>query len=330
MKNLTAFLLIFVFALSTVAQSRNRKADTINAPKNYKPLTLKSSPQLQLLLDSAIGDTIKQFSAKNLKAENIAATLINLRDWENPTVANVRGEEKIYSASVVKMYYMAALYQQIQDDKIKVTPELTRGLKDMIIDSSNDATGYIFDVLTDTTSGWEMPQKEFDVWQYKRNAVNRYFASMGYSNININQKTFCEDAYGREQQSRNYKGENRNMLTTNATARLLAEIVSGRTVNADKSVLMMNLMKRDPFAEGDKDDQSRGFTGIALINKNLKGAKIWSKAGWTSKTRHDAAYIETTEGLKFVLVVFTENFANERDIIPSIAGRVLDNLGKIK
>ncbi|HMS42101.1 MAG TPA: serine hydrolase, partial [Pyrinomonadaceae bacterium] len=226
--------------------------------------------------------------------------------------------------------YMAALYQQIQDDKIKVTPELTRGLKDMIVDSSNDATGYIFDVLTDTTSGWEMPQKEFDVWQYKRNAVNRYFASMGYANININQKTFCEDAYGREQQSRNYKGENRNMLTTNATARLLSEIVSGRTVNAEKSVLMMNLMKRNPFAEGDKDDQSRGFTGIALINKNLKDAKLWSKAGWTSKTRHDAAYIETADGLKFVLVVFTENFANERDIIPSVAGKILDGLGKIK
>ncbi len=330
MKNITAILLIFAFAFTTTAQTRNRKADTINPPKNYKPLFAINYSPLRLLLNSAVNDTIKQFSAKNLKAENIAATLIDLRDWENPKMANVRGEEKIYSASVVKMYYMAALYQQIQDDKIKVTPELTRGLKDMIVDSSNDATGYIFDVLTDTTSGWEMPQKEFDVWQYKRNAVNRYFASMGYANININQKTFCEDAYGREQQSRNYKGENRNMLTTNATARLLSEIVSGRTVNAEKSVLMMNLMKRNPFAEGDKDDQSRGFTGIALINKNLKDAKLWSKAGWTSKTRHDAAYIETADGLKFVLVVFTENFANERDIIPSVAGKILDGLGKIK
>jgi len=330
MKNITAFLLIFVFVFSAAAQIRNRKADTINPPKNYNPLVTKSSPQLQTLLDSAVGDTIKQFSAKNLKSENVAATLIDLRDWQNPTTASVRGEEKIYSASVVKMYYMTALYQQIQDGKVKSTPELERGLRDMIVDSSNDATGYILDVLTETSSGWEMPQKEFDVWQFKRNAVNRYFASMGYSNININQKTFCEDAYGREQQSRNYKGENRNMLTTNATARLLAEIVSGRTVNAEKSVLMMNLMKRTPFAEGDKDDQSRGFTGIALINKNLKDAKIWSKAGWTSKTRHDAAYIETPDGLKFVLVIFTENFANERDIIPTVAGKILDGLGKIK
>ncbi len=331
MKNITAFFLLFAFVITAAAQTRTRKADTINTPKNYKPIALNSSPQLQTLLSSAVSDTIKQFSAKNLKAENVAATLIDLRDWENPKTANVRGEEKIYSASVVKMYYMAALFQQIQDGKVKSTPELERGLKDMIVDSSNDATGYIFDVITDSTSGWEMPQKEFDVWQFKRNAVNRYFASMNFQNINVNQKTFCEDAYGREQQSRKYKGENRNMLTTNATARLLAEIVSGRTVNAEKSGLMMNLMKRNPFAENnDKDSQDTGFTGLALINKNLKTAKIWSKAGWTSKTRHDAAYIETADGLKFVLVVFTENFANERDIIPMVAGKVLDGLGKIK
>ena len=100
----------------------------------------------------------------------------------------------------------------------------------MIVDSSNEATQYILDVLTDTSSGAEMPQKEFEEWQYKRNRVNRYFSSMGYTNINVNQKTFCEDAYGIEQQSRKYKGQNRNMLTTNATARLLAEIVTGPIV----------------------------------------------------------------------------------------------------
>ena len=127
---------------------------------------------------------------------------------------------------------------------------------------------------------------------------------------NVNQKTFCEDAYGREQQFRNYKGENRNMLNTNATARLLAEIVLGRSVTPARSQQMMDLMKREPFAETkDENDQAHGFSGKALIDKKMTGARIWSKAGWTSKSRHDAAYIETPDGLKFVLVVFTENHA---------------------
>ena len=51
------------------------------------------------------------------------------------------------------------------------------------------------DVITHTTAGYELPPKEMEEWQYKRNAVNRYFADLGYTNININQKTFCEDAY---------------------------------------------------------------------------------------------------------------------------------------
>ncbi|CAN5318090.1 hypothetical protein BH10ACI1_BH10ACI1_17210 [soil metagenome] len=333
MKNIIAFFLISVFVFSADAQMRSRKADMINVPKNYQPLNAKPSPNLQTLLNSSLNDTISQFAAKGLKAENVAATLIDLRDAENPTMANVRGNEKIYPASVVKLFYMTALFQQLEDGKIRLTPELERGLKDMIINSSNEATQYILDVLTDTSSGGELPSKQFEIWSYKRNAVNRYFTALGFENINVNQKTFCEDAYGRERQFRNYKGEgnNRNMLNSNATARLLAEIVLGKAVNFEKSSLMMNLLKRDPFTETtDQDDQAHGFTAMALINKNVKGAKLWSKAGWTSKTRHDAAYIETPDGLKFVLVIFTEDFANERDIIPTIAGKILDGFTKIK
>ncbi len=165
---------------------------------------------------------------------------------------------------------------------------------------------------------------------YKRNAVNRYFGSLGYTNINVNQKTYCEDAYGREQQFRD-GGKNRNMLTTNATARLLAEIALGKSVTPARSKQMFDLMKRDFGGKSnDADDQAHGFTALALNELNLTGARLWSKAGWTSKTRHDAAYVETPDGAKFVLVVYTENIANERAIIPSIAKNILENLGKVK
>jgi hypothetical protein len=94
---------------------------------------------------------------------------------------------------------------------------------------------------------------------------------------------------------------------------------------------MMDLMRRDPFAESkDPDNQASGFTGKALIEKKITGARLWSKAGWTSKSRHDAAYVETADGLKFVLVVFTENHANEQAPIPTIAGKIIDGLKEIK
>ncbi len=324
MKILLYSLIVCLFFVNINAQPTK-----IKIQKTGKAFAAENAPELQTLLDNAVAETISDFAAKKIKADNIAATLINLRQPENLRMASFRGEQKIYPASVVKMFYMATLHEWLEKGKVKLTPELERGLRDMIIDSSNEATQYILDVLTDTASGGEMPEKEFKIWSYKRNAVNRYFTDLGYTNINVNQKTFCEDAYGREQQFRKYKGENRNMLTTDATARLLAEIVLRKFVTPERSNQMMDLMKRDfNAATKDNDDQAHGFTGIALINRKMSDAKLWSKAGWTSKTRHDAAYIETPDGLKFVLVVFTENMANEREIIPTIASKILDGLQK--
>jgi hypothetical protein len=297
-------------------------------PGKYQPPVFENSSELQSLVNKAAVDTINNFAAKGFKSDNLAVTLIDLRDAKNLKIAQFNGEVKIYPASVVKMFYLAAIHRWLADGKLQDTAELRRGMKDMIVDSSNDATHYMVDALTGTSAGTELAPKELADFAHRRHAVNRYFETLGYRNINVCQKTYCEDLYGRERQFWN-AGKNRNMLTTNAIARLLTEIVAGTAVDADHSRQMLDLMKRDPAgAAKDPDDQAHGFTGIAL--KNVSGARLWSKAGWTSTTRHDAAYVETPDGLKFVLVVFTTNFANERGIIPGIAEIVMKNLGAIK
>lgn len=322
------FFSLSVAAINISAQDVQAIGLKTDKSKSSEQLTaFESSEELNLILTSAVTETIKKLAEDKIKPEEIAATVIDLSDPKRHRMAYFNGEKMIYPASVVKMFYLAAIHRWLEDGKIKLTAELERGLRDMIVDSSNDATHYILDVLTDTSSGGEMPEKEFIEWSFKRNSVNRYFSSLGYQNINVNQKTYCEDAYGREQQFRNFKGENRNMLTTNATARLLAEIALRRAVSAERSGKMLELMKRDPFAPTkDNEDQAHGFTGISLNELNLKEAKLFSKAGWTSRTRHDAAYIETPGGLKLVIVIFTENHANQRKIIPLIASAVITNL----
>jgi beta-lactamase class A len=284
---------------------------------------------LQELVDEAARATLEKFADKKLEEKQLSITLIDLRDPEHPAKASFRGNERIYPASVVKLFYLVAAHRWLEDKKIESTGELRRALKDMIVDSSNEATQYIVDVLTHTTGGYELPPTEMETWQYKRNAVNRYFAAVGYTNINVNQKTFCEDAYGREQVSRGPNGENRNKLTTDATARLLMEIVIRRAVTAERSAQMMELLKRDYAGKSkDADDQGHGFTGIAL--SGLEGIRLWSKAGWTSTTRHDAAYLEMPDGSRFVLVTFTTDHANEREIIPTVARVVIDGLKIVK
>jgi beta-lactamase class A len=321
MKNKVCFSAIMVatLALSVLGQQRNSLAAADSS----------RAASLQELVNEAARTTLAKFADKKLTESQLSITLIDLRDPQHPVTASFRGNERIYPASVVKLFYLGAVHRWLEDKKIQETDELKRAVRDMIVDSSNEATQYVLDVLTRTTGGFELPAKEMEQWQYQRNAVNRYYSTMGYTNINVNQKTFCEDAYGRERVSRGPKGENRNKLTTDATARLLSEIALGRAVNQTRSAQMMELLKRDFGGESkDKDDQGHGFTGIAL--QGMAGAKLWSKAGWTSTTRHDAAYIELPNGARFVLVTFTTDHAGEREIIPTVARVVIDGIATVK
>lgn len=319
------FFLPFVFTLIFFFPENDAFAQT---SKLYTSVKSENSLELQQLIDKAANETIQKFADKSLKAENFAITLIDLSNLNQLKTASFRGGEKIYPASVIKMFYDVALHQWIEEGKLKMTSSLERAEKDMIVISSNEATQFIVDALTETHNGEELSSEELLIYGEKRDAVNRYFSALGYKNINVNQKTYGEDLYGRERQWWN-GGKNRNMLTTNATAQLLTEIALGRAVNQTHSAQMLELMKRDPYAESkDADNQSNGFTGIAL--KNIPNVKLWSKAGWTSTARHDAAYVEMPNGLKFVLVTFTSNFANEREIIPNIARIVIENLGEKK
>jgi len=57
-----------------------------------------------------------------------------------------------------------------------------------------------------------------------------------------------------------------------------------------------------------------------------QGAKLWSKAGWTSTVRHDAAYVGLPNGTRFILVTFTSGHSDEREIIPTVARKIIERL----
>ena len=292
-------------------------------------VSLSPPLQLQAALDRIVSGTLEQFAARKLQSNQLAVTLVDVRDFNRPMQASYRGEEQIYPASVVKLFYLAAAHRWMEDGKLADTAELRRAMRDMVVESSNEATHYVVDLLTETTSGPELSDADIDAWWEKRNAVNRYFFSLGYTNINANKKPWCEGPYGREMQSIKRHQPNRNLLTTDATARLLTEIVIGKAVTTKRSAEMLELMKRDPFKkieEGSEPDQNSAFTGLAL--RDRPGAKLWSKAGWTSQTRHDAACVELPNGARFVLVTFTTGHANERGIIESIGKRVVGEFSR--
>lgn len=272
----------------------------------------------------AAEETQAEFANPALKPEQLAVTVIDLRG-PAPVPAHYRGDERFYPASVIKLFYLAATHRWLEDGKIADTPELRRAMRDMIVDSSNDATNHLVDVLTGTTGGPELPAVELDAWSEKRGAVTRYFEALGYRNVNAKRKTWGDGPYGRESQDMKAHPPARNYLSTNDTARLLTEIATGRCITPARSAEMLDLMARDPFTKpSDPDSQSVGFTGPALT----PGMKLWSKAGWVSWARHDAALIELPGGGRIIIVTFTDGreHAQNRAIIAALARRVLAGL----
>ncbi|HEV7857196.1 MAG TPA: serine hydrolase [Pyrinomonadaceae bacterium] len=320
-------LSLLTMALTVNVAAQEARKTTPPAQTGQGGLLTRQAAALQELVNEAAKTALTKFADKKFTEENLAITLVDLSDPAHPVHASFRGDERIYPASVVKLFYLVAAHRWLEDGKLKESDELQRAMRDMIVDSLNEATHYVVDAVTETTSGPELPPAQMQEWANKRNVVNRYFAAQGYTNINTNQKPWCEGPYGRERAFVGQKYENRNKLTTNATARIMTEIVTGRAVTAARSAKMMELLKRDFAGKSeDTDDQAHGFTGLALG----PGARLWSKAGWTSTTRHDAAYIELPNGARFILVTFTTDHANEREIIPTVARIVIAGMEKSK
>ena len=244
-----------------------------------------------------------------------------------------RGVERIYPASVVKLFYLVAIEEWLETGMTQPSTELDRAIRDMIVDSSNDATSLVVDILSGTTSGPELPTGPFETWKFQRNIVNRYFQSLGWQeleSINVNQKTWCDGPYGRERVFLGELMENRNMLTTNATARLLHSIIGGVAVSSVRSQAMMSLMKRSLNPSdlmNDEEHQVIGFLGEGLP----QDAQLWSKAGWMSQVRHDAAYIELPSQRPYLLVVFTEGKAQGKNpaILPFVSRQVAAAMSKL-
>ncbi|MEB3165503.1 MAG: serine hydrolase [Cyanobacteriota bacterium] len=241
----------------------------------------------------------------------------------SPPGASWGGDRLHYPASVVKLVYLVAAEAWLQLQLIEDSPELRRALADMIRDSSNDATSLVVDLLSGTSSGPELPPERFAEWSLQRQLVNRWLEELDWPELegcNACQKTWGDGPYGRERRFYGEQLENRNRLSTDATARLLHAVIAGALVSPPACRRMGELLSRslDPEARAaDPENQVDGFLGAGLPTE----ARLWSKAGWMSQARHDATYVEIAGAEPFLLVVFSvgEQAAKDEALLPAIA-----------
>ena len=118
---------------------------------------------------------------------------------------------------------------------------------------------------------------------------------------------------------------NRNALSTAAIARLMEAVMTGAIVSPPACRRLRDLLDRslDPQQrKADPENQVDGFLGEGLPN----GSRLWSKAGWMSQARHDAAWLEQPEQAPMLVVAFGSGPDRARDesLLPNLCRALSD------
>jgi beta-lactamase class A len=273
-------------------------------------------------------------AALGLTASSLGLTVAVYDGPGAPQGFSHNGDLPFYPCSVIKTFWMAAALHCLEAGGIEPHAELDRAMHDMIKWSSNTATNYIIDLVTETTGDTLLDGRELQDWVDRRSFANRWIRSFDWPEmapINVAQKNMDDDRYGRERQLVDALGH--NSLTTNATARLFHEIFAGDTFSRDSRLAMRDLLARRhdaAWVAANPNAQVTGYFGAGLP----AAAKLWSKAGWTGWTgdarasyrRHDAARIEVPGLAPMILVMFTEGrrMSESTDVLPNAAATVIE------
>ncbi len=307
-KWISAFL--FVFA-AVAAQADYRE---------FKQISV--DPAIETKLRHAAELSLQQF--KQMKPEDLAITLVDVTNEKTLARGDYHGDAPFYPASVIKIFFMADTFLR---NKFEV-PDVPRAMREMIVVSDNDATGYIVDILAGTEPGPDLEGRALNDFIAKRRSINDDFARLGYD-ISAMCKPWSFGPYGRDRQVLGPKRENRNRLTTNAAASLITWMARRR---APDSAVQLDFLFRPLYPTRDDEGQVKEFIGEALP----EGTKEWSKAGWTSEVNHDVAYLELPNGRHYVLAIFTRGKGDpaavaattlNKVLIPTITRNVLTEFG---
>ncbi|MGA9380964.1 MAG: serine hydrolase [Phormidium sp.] len=297
------------------------------------PANLKPSQQLQGIVD----EMLQLIQARRLPTEPLSITLINVKTGET---AGYQQKILKYPASVVKMFWMVNVFDQMQRGILPNEPVYGADLNRMIQQSSNDAASRLVDALTSTDSGYNLRGEKYDNWATKRRKVSEFFSKAGYEGIAIHQKTYPinylrhETPEGRDMQMWSDPKELKNQISSEHGARLMYEIVTGKAVSSEASAKMMQFLARDLRLSSWRENTARfaGFNPVrGFLGQGLPSdLDFASKAGWTETGRHEVAFIRSREedGPIYILAILgaDEAYSKDWELFPALSQVVFDRM----
>jgi beta-lactamase class A len=288
-------------------------------------------------LDKVVNSIVEYSTDNRLPTNALSITLIDTNTGE---IAEYQGTKERYPASVVKMFWLVAIYQRISMGDANES-FLKDAIEQMIYKSDNQGASQVLDTVTRTKSTSEkLAEGELKIQKQQRQSLNDFFRQAGYSqDINVSQKTFpipqenIMEPKGFDQQLR---GDNldkpiRNKLTTNDAARLMYEIVNAQAVSPEISKKMRRLLTRDinPNFWKKQPPNPVDFNPVeSFFGQGLpenKTENIVSKAGWTSASRQEVAFVKSKDGkTRYILAVFGDDpaYGKSKKIFPEISNLV--------
>ncbi len=295
--------------------------------------SIRPALPLQEFLDDLVADLETRDLPLRSSAPRIA--VIDLTDPKTPRLAQVRGDEPVYPASVVKFVYLMAAYAWREQGRLRFDAALEADLDAMIRRSSNSATQAVFRRITGTSAGPELEGREYETFRRQRVAIDAWLSSLGINDLHAVNPTYDGggDLFGRDRQFLRDRSigsgapaagdeyVNRNAMTASGTARLLALLATDRALSADDSRAVRERMKRDVREQPHLSARIAG--GVAT----MVGCRVFTKSGTWGPIFADAGIVRNADGREFALAVFTESTPAYRgDAIARLANGLASHL----
>jgi len=278
--------------------------------------SIRSSGALQDFLDGAIGDLLAEDPA--LREQVLRVALIDLpaasAAGRAPELAHRNGDSPVYPASVVKFVYLMAAFAWRERGLLEIDPALDRQLRAMIYASSNSASQTVLRRLTGTEAGPRLAPAEYAVFRERRLRVKDWLQELGIDDLHAVHPCYDGngDLTGRDvqfledpsvpgslpHQTGSYR--NRQAMTANGTARLLALLASDLALSPESSAEVRQRMRRDPRRQ---PYLARRIAGGADLRADLE---VYSKTGTWGPIFADAGIVRHDSGHQIVVVVFLE------------------------
>jgi hypothetical protein len=192
----------------------------------------------------------------------------------------------------VQLPYLIASERWLQRGLLEEEPELGRAQFAMIRQGSHDATSYVVDRLSGTTSGPALSAPGREAWMAQRLLVNGWLVSLGWPELegcHVAQKTWQDGPYGREREFFGPEQQSANRLSSDGLARLLEAVLAGTLISPPACQRMRGLLA----GSLDPDSPQLPPTLAALLPEGLPASlRVWGKGGRSARAIHLALYAE--------------------------------------